>query len=82
MATATTQQPGITAQQGASAASTSSASVLHMDEGAVAAVISVLSLAVLGAAVGFYFWGRKMGIIRGRKGVQNGAQAVPPLGHG
>lgn len=72
--TATTQQSGTTTQQGASAPSTNPLSILHMDEGGVAAIISVLSVAVLGAATGFYFWGRKIGIIRGRKGNQNAVQ--------
>jgi len=68
------QQPTTTTQQGSSSSSTIPPNVLHMGEGGVAAIISVLSVAVLGAAIGFYFWGRKMGIIRGRKGNQNAVQ--------
>lgn len=53
-----------------------------MGEGGVAAAISVLSIAVLGAAMGFYFWERKMGIIRARRGHQNAVQGFHPQGHG
>jgi len=65
--TAMTQQPATTTQQSSSPSSTNPSSILHMDEGGVAAIISVLSITVLGAAISCYFWRRKMGMIRGRK---------------
>ncbi len=53
-----------------------------MDEGGVAAIISVLSVAVLGAGIGCYFWGRKMGMIKWRRANQNAAQGLQPHLHG